>query len=158
MPKGETVIDTSMIDIDADADDVIMEDDLPVIASNDDKDVINEDADEIAQLPKGAVELDDGSVLVTLDRPVVLNLKSQSRGVRQETTKDVRFYRLTGAHLTQITNSGEKSREVTAFALSARMNMAKMKGLFDRMDAADIGRCGQVLEYFLGSGRKTGRT
>lgn len=156
MAKNETtIIDMTPED---QADDLIVEDEDPVIETPEDGDTINEDADDISALPKGVSELDDGSVMVDFDHPVTLRLKSQSRGVREEIVNKLRLHRLTGSHLSEISNAAERSREVTAFALSARMNKAKMKGLFDRMDAADIARCGQVLEYFLGSGRKTGRT
>ena len=154
----------TVIDIDTDAHDgyvaeVINEDDEPDYGSTDTaQDVINEDADEIAALPKGAKELADGSVEITLNREVTLTLKSASRGTRTEVTDKLRFHRLTGKDLTEITNAAETVRERVAFAVAARMNKARMNALFDRMDAADISRCGQVLEYFLGSGRKTGRS
>lgn len=159
-----TVIDTAPVltngpSLTGGSADVVIEDEAPDYGVATDTDAVNEDTDEIAALPKGAEELADGSVEVTLDRPVTLTLVSQSRGTkRQETVVKVRFHRLTGAHLTEITSAADKVREKVAFALAARMNKAKMNALFDRMDAADIGRCGQVLEYFLGSGRKTGRT
>lgn len=154
-----TVIDTDAVEpASTEIEDVIVEDEEPDYGSTTPSDVINEDADEIAALPRGATELEDGSVQVTLDRPITLTLKSRERGTRTESTDQLRFHRLTGKDLTEISNASEKIREKVAFALSARMNKARMNALFDRMDAADITRAGQVLEYFLGSGRKTGRS
>ena len=159
MSKSErTFIDTSP-DTAPEVHDVVIEDEEPDYGEVAADDAVDEDADDIATLPRGAKELADGSVEVTLDRAIPLTLVSQSRGTkRQETIGKIRFHRLTGRDLSEITNAADKVRERVAFALSARMNKAKMNALFDRMDAADIGRCGQVLEYFLGSGRKTGRT
>lgn len=155
----KTVIDTTPArDFDADQTDIVVEDAEADFGTVETSDVVNEDADDIATLPRGAEEQADGSVIVTLARSVDLVLKSNERGTRKETTTSIRFHRLSGKDLTEITSAADKVREKVAFALSARMNKAKMNALFDRMDAADIGRCGQVLEYFLGSGRKTGRT
>ncbi|MFN4126917.1 hypothetical protein [Pannonibacter indicus] len=119
--------------------------------------VREDDPADIPVLPRGAVEQADGSVILTLDRPVNITFQN-SRGTRRETVSTLQFYRLTGAHLTEITNAAERVRERVAFALSLRKNKASTNGIFDRMDAADIARASRVLEYFLGSGPASGRS
>jgi hypothetical protein len=120
--------------------------------------VVNEDSDDIATLPRGAVELADRSVTVALDTPVSFQSKSQRSG--ELTTRrydELKFHRLNGLHMTEISMAAEATRIKVAFACSTRMNKGLMNGIYERMDAADIERCGKVIEYFLGSGRKTGR-
>lgn len=122
-------------------------------------DAVDEDADEIATLPRGAIEQADRSVVVTLDAPVEVRFVSQRRGTsRVERVAELRFHRLNGAQLTEISNAPQHVRERVAMALSARMNKARFNGIYDRMDAADIMRCARVIEYFFGSGRTTGRS
>lgn len=118
--------------------------------------VREDDPADIPVLPRGAIEQPDGTVILTLDRPVNITFQN-SRGTRRETVSTLQFYRLTGAHLTEITNAAERVRERVAFALALRKNKAITNGIFDRMDAADIARGSRVLEYFLGSGPTTGR-
>lgn len=144
-----------------DVSDVVIEDEdeAVALAPVTDDDVVPEDETaDIAVLPRGAVEQADGSVILTLDRPVTITFQRRDRGTRRETITALQFYRLTGKDLTEITNAAEKVRERVAFALSLRKNKAATNGIFDRMDAADIARAGRVLEYFLGSGPTTGRS
>jgi hypothetical protein len=120
--------------------------------------VVNEDSDDIPTLPRGAVENADRSVTVTLDTPITFQSKSQRSG--ELTTRhydELKFHRLNGSHMTEIATASDGARFKVAFACSTRMSKGLMNGIYDRMDAADIERCGKVIEYFLGSGRKTGR-
>lgn len=130
-----------------------------VVADNAPADAVDEASDEIATLPRGATENADRSVTVELDTPITLTIKnSKTGGQRQETYDQLKFHRLTGKDLTEISNAAPGVRDRVAFAVSARMNKAIMNALFDRLDAADIERCGRVIQYFLGSGQKTGRS
>lgn len=141
-----------------DTTDVVIEDDDDAVFPEDDDAVVREDDPaDIPVLPRGAVEQPDGSVTITLDRPVTIAFQN-SRGTRRETVSTLQFYRLTGKDLTEITNAAERVRERVAFALALRKNKAATNGIFDRMDAADIARASRVLEYFLGSGPTTGRS
>ena len=129
-----------------------------VVADTAPADAVDEASDEIATLPRGATENADRSVTVALDIPVTLTIKnSKTGGQRQETYEELRFHRLNGAALTEISNANPSVRSRVALAVSARMSKGIMNALFDRLDAADIERCGSVIEYFLGSGRKTGQ-
>lgn len=120
--------------------------------------VVIEDSDDIATLPRGAVENADRSVTVALDTPV--SFQSKSQRTHEVTTRrydELKFHRLNGTHMTEISMATDATRIKVAFACSTRMNKGLMSGIYERMDAADIERCGKVIEYFLGSGRKTGR-
>lgn len=111
---------------------------------------VDEDGDNIATLPRGAVEQADRSVIVTLETPVDITFVSQRRGTsRVERIAELRFHRLNGKHVTEVTSAPEHVRERVAMALSARMNKGRFNGIYDRMDAADIRRCSKVVEYFL---------
>lgn len=120
--------------------------------------VVVEDADDIATLPRGAVENADRSVTVRLDTPVSFQSKSQRSGeLTTRRFEELKFHRLNGAHQTEISLAPEAVRIKVAFACSTRMSKGLMNGIYDRMDVSDIERCGKVIEYFFGSGRKTGR-
>ncbi|RNC91108.1 MAG: hypothetical protein ED558_14230 [Oricola sp.] len=130
----------------ATSDAVIAEDAKP------EDDVIDEDLDPRDQLPKGAVVNDDGSVTITLSRPVTLKTRKEGK-VREKHFGTLTLHRMTGADIRAINGVAEEHRVVTGLARSTRTNQAVMNGLFDRMIDYDIMQAGQVLNHFLASGR-----
>lgn len=117
--------------------------------------IIDEDG-EANPLPKGAIRNENGSVTLTLRKPIPLQIRS-AKGTRTEEYKELTFHRLMGADIRAISAASKESQDVVALARSTRMREPIMNGLFNEMDAADISRAGDVLTYFLENGPKTGR-
>ena len=117
-----------------------------------DDDVIDEDLDPLDKLPKSAVVNDDGSVTITLQKPVTLKLKKSGK-IREKAYKHLTLHRMTGADIRAINAVTEEHRVVVSMARSTRIGQAIMNGLFDRMIDYDIMQAGQVLNHFLASGR-----
>ena len=110
------------------------------------------------ELPKHAIRNADGSVLLPLLYPVTLRFKKGSSGeVREEQFDELVMHRLTGADMRAITSGSAGTVIVIGIARSARINEGKMSALFDKMDGADANAAAQVVSFFLGSGRPTGR-
>ncbi|WP_306050093.1 hypothetical protein [Oceaniradius stylonematis] len=139
----------------------VIEEQEPAIAETDtviaedgtaDDDVIDEDLDPRDQLPKGAVVNEDGSVTITLSRPVTLKTRKAGK-VREKHFETLTLHRMTGADIRAINGVADEHRVVTGLARSTRTNQAVMNGLFDRMIDFDIMQAGQVLNHFLASGR-----
>lgn len=118
--------------------------------------IINEDEDAGPQLPKEATLNDDGSVTLTLKYPKTLKIRSNS-AVREETYKTLVFHRMTGADMNAIQATSAASATWLAFARLTRTKEAIMRHLFELMDGYDIANGSMVIEYFLPSGRKTGK-
>lgn len=118
--------------------------------------VVDLDAKDDGQgLPPHAVTQPDGSVLLPLAVPVRLKFRKGGE-VREEVTAELRLHRLTGADMRAISAASKEMVSVVAIARSARISEAKFAAIFDRMDMADIGAAGRVLEHFLGNGPRTG--
>ena len=114
-----------------------------------------EDEGETPRLPRQAVVLPDGRVRLPLAVPVTLKLR-QAGVTREERFTELLFHRLTGVDMRAMMSGGEKA-SIIAFARATRISQAKFDALFDRMDGADIAAAIQVLDFFLGGGRATGR-
>ena len=109
-------------------------------------------------LPENAALQPDGSVILTLRAPVVLRYRAPgAQSVQEETHEVLHFRRLTGADMRAITQAAAGDRAVLAIGRSAGIRPALMNLLFDRMDGSDVSAAGDVVGFFLGSGRKTGR-
>jgi len=121
--------------------------------------VLSEDGAPAApELPPGAVRQDDGSVVYTLRHPCAIKFRRVSDGAtREEAVGSLHLHRLTGGDMRAITAASPDMMTVVAIARSARMNEARMKLVFDAMDAEDAAACGEVVSSFLGTGRRTGR-
>lgn len=117
--------------------------------------VIDEDANG-GELPAHAVRQPDGSVLLPLRHPVTMRWRSQA-GTREEVFSELRMRRLTGADMRAIQSTSEDAAPIVAIGKSAGIELGRMAPLYDRMDGADVSAASQVVGYFLGSGRKTGR-
>jgi hypothetical protein len=116
------------------------------------------EADAGDALPAHARRNADGSVTLPLNFPVTLRFRKGSSGeVREEVFEELTMHRLTGADMRAIMAADRGHGVVVSIARSARMNEGKMSALFDKMDGVDANAAGQVVGFFLGSGRTTGR-
>ncbi|MDC7787964.1 phage tail assembly protein [Rhodoplanes sp. TEM] len=119
--------------------------------------VVDEDADESGKLPKRAVRHPDGTIELPLREPRSLQVRSSSRGLREETYDRLTFHRLTGADLRAIAAASKETQPVVMLARSARIRQPIMNALFDAMDAADLADAAECVNCFFGSGPTTGR-
>ena len=118
--------------------------------------VVDEDQDGAGLLPDGAVLNEDGTVTLTLKHPRTLKVRSGGQ-VRDKDYGTLTFHRMTGADMRAVSAASKDSSVIVAFARSTRIQQVVMNALFDIMDGADIQAAGEVIEYFFGNGRKTGR-
>lgn len=152
---------TLQIDLDEDAEGVstsntVVEEDSVTVIEDGTAEIVDEDIDPLAALPKSAKKNDDGSISLPLEYPVTI-LSRKDGKVRDRKFEELTFHRLNGANQRAIASATDDMMSVVAFAQSTRINQAIMNALFDKMDAADISNGGRVLNHFLSSGRKTGR-
>ena len=108
---------------------------------------VDEDDDKI--LPKGCERNADGSVTVRLLHPRSVTTRSGAGGVREERFDTLTFHRLTGADLNAVRATSPDTEQVVLFTRSSRVRSAVMQVLYPKLDAADIMRCGRVLNTFL---------
>lgn len=118
-----------------------------------------DDGGKIDDLPAGAQRQDDGSVTYTLRHACAVRYRSTATGAtREEAVSSLRLHRLTGADMRAITAASAEMMSVVAIARSTRTeNHAKMRLIFDAMDAEDAAAVVEIVGGFLGTGRKTGR-
>ncbi|MDB5377113.1 MAG: hypothetical protein JWR00_1559 [Rubritepida sp.] len=117
---------------------------------------LREDGDDDTKLPDRAVVRDDGSIFLTLLRPVTLKFKMAS-GIREESFESFVFHPLTGADMRVIKSKPPESVTTTTISRSTRIQEGKINPVYDRMDARDTMDVERVLMHFLNSGRPTGR-
>lgn len=108
-----------------------------------------DEADDDRVLPRGAVKNADGSVTVTLDHPKAVTIRTAQGAVRAETYRELTFHRLTGADLSAIRATAREHQDLVLFTRSSRIRTAVMSALYPKLDAADITRCGRVIDTFL---------
>ena len=138
--------------------DIVLDPDPADAVETDDAVVVLQDGAGAEELPKQAVRNPDGSVTLPLLFPVTLRFKKGSSGdVREEQFDELLMHRLTGADMRAITAGSAGTMIVIGIARAARINEGKMSALFDKMDGADANAAAQVVSFFLGSGRPTGR-
>jgi hypothetical protein len=138
--------------------DIVLNDDAGEATGEDTPVVVLDEAAAADPLPERAVRNEDGSITLPLLYPVTLKFKKASSGdVREETLEELVMRRLTGADMRAITAASNGHMVAVGIARSARIGEAKMMALFDRMDGADANAAAQVVGFFLGSGRPTGR-
>lgn len=119
--------------------------------------IVNEDDDPAGALPAGAVLNDDGSVTYPMRHPRTLKIRSGGQ-VREDRYEKLTFHRMNGADMRAVSAASKESSIVVAFSRSTRIKQVVMNALFDLMDGVDIQAAGEIIEYFFGSGRKTGRS
>lgn len=109
-------------------------------------------------LPRAARLLEDGSVELALAYPVVLKTREAKTGqVAEQTFDKLVMHRLTGADMRAIGAASDDTRALVAIGKSARIRDSLVRHVFDRMDGSDARAAGDVVSYFLDSGRKIGR-
>jgi hypothetical protein len=140
-----------------DAAGAVIDEDAPIGAGLAlDADIVDEDLDPVDRLPKQARRNADGSVTLSLLYPRTIRSKKDGK-IRETVYSQIVMHRLTGADQRAIAATSEEMMAVVAISRSSRITQAIMNALYDVMDAADINACGQVLNHFLSSGRKTGK-
>ncbi|MBR0643986.1 hypothetical protein [Plastoroseomonas hellenica] len=104
-------------------------------------------------LPENAALQEDGSVILTLMRPVTLRSRRPgSEVVSEEPVTQLHLHRLNGADMRAVTSS-KKDTMVVAAARSARIGELKFGAIHDLMDGADVVALLDVVASFLGNGR-----
>lgn len=126
-------------------------------ADHADADIIDEDGDPRDKLPERAVKHKDGSVTLPLLYPQVLTTRKDGK-VREKTYDALTFHRLRGVDQQVIWSMPEEKQVAASFARSTRLPQMVMDALYAKMDLEDITDGGRVLNHFLTSGRKTGRS
>jgi len=101
------------------------------------------------KLPKGASRNDDGSVTLTLLKPVDVQIRDQSGKVRTQAYDSLTFHHLTGADVRAIRAAKQGDENIIAFARATKISEAVMNRLFDKMHIADINGAGEVMASFL---------
>lgn len=142
----------------APADDVIVIGDVgPDLAEAADVVVVSDQDGDEPKLPKHARVQEDGTVLLPLHFPQTLKTTPRAGGVvREDLFEELHLHRLTGADMRAISATAEGKRGVVALARSARVREGIMTVLYDKLDGADAVAAGEVVGFFLNSGRTTG--
>lgn len=120
-------------------------------------DIVDEDAGDTDKLPEHAIVNDDGSVTLPLLEPVTVTTKKDGK-IRERKFDSLTFHRLRGVDLEVIQSSPKQKETAVVFARSTRTMQALMDAIYAKLDMADIADGGRVLNHFLTSGRKTGRS
>lgn len=148
---------------------VIIEDEQPIPAvletiilgkpNTASENIVNEDTPEIPddeKIPERAVLNDDGSWTLPLLYP--RSIKVSKGGVVTEVEyTELRFYRLTGADMRTILAASKETGDRVLMERSCRISSARMRALYEIMDAEDIADAQKICVSFLGNGRRTGR-
>ncbi len=139
-------------------DEVTVIGDIEELAALGDVVVVPEEGSDEAKLPKHAVMQEDGSVILPLRFPVALKYTSHAGGSpKEELYEQLHMKRLTGADMRAVSSAADGKRAVVAIARSCGIREGIMAVLYDKMDGADALAAGEVLGFFLNSGRATGR-
>lgn len=120
-------------------------------------DIVDEDAGDTDKLPDHAIVNDNGSVTLPLFKPVTITTKKDGK-IREREFSSLTFQRLTGADMQAIAIAPKEKETAVVFARSTKTMQALMDAIFAKLDMADIVDGGRVINHFLTSGRKTGRS
>lgn len=121
--------------------------------------VVDEDAALGGELPAHAVRNDNGTVTLTLRKPVTLTIRNSRGGERSETYAELTFRDLNGADFRAIGAAAPAAQQVVTLARSTGIREAVMNALFDKMTGADIIDAGQcALSFLPDSARAKSRT
>lgn len=120
-------------------------------------DIIDEDGDPRDRLPERARQNGDGSVTLPLLYPQTLTTRKDGK-VREKVYDALTFHRLRGVDQQVIASVPDEKQIAASFARSTRLPQMVMDALYAKMDLEDIADGGRVLNHFLTSGRKTGRS
>lgn len=131
---------------------VVIDEDTETVAE-----IIDEDGDPRDKLPDRARQNRDGSVTLPLLYPQTLTTRKDGT-VREKHYSELTFHRLRGVDQQVIASVPDEKQIAASFARSTRLPQMVMDALYAKMDLEDIADGGRVLNHFLTSGRKTGRS
>lgn len=120
-------------------------------------DIVDEDAGDTDKLPEHAIVNDNGTITLPLFKPVTITTKKDGK-IREREFAVLTFHRLTGADMQAIAVAPKEKETAVVFARSTKTMQALMDAIFAKLDMVDIADGGRVLNHFLTSGRKTGRS
>ncbi len=109
-----------------------------------------------ADWPVNAVLQSDGSVVLTLQSPVVLRYKDGQGATTEEVFKSLTMGPINGKARLELRKAKEDDFEVVAIGCSAGIFLAKMQLIYNLMDARDIGAALRVYRFFTTPGLRTG--
>lgn len=99
---------------------------------------VTEREGEAPQLPERAVDNGDGTITLTLIKPVSLTIKGADGKTREERYEALVFHELVGADMRKIMQAPEQRRVDAMLAAALRMPQVTAGALFDRMGRRDI--------------------
>lgn len=112
--------------------------------------VDDEEADEApkkATLPTAAVRNDDGTVTLTLSRPVKLTVKRSSGKNGEEFYKTLTFHELTGLDRRVVAQAPDSQQEAMLIGRATKISSARMSAIIDLLPWRDIKRIEQVVTF-----------
>lgn len=119
--------------------------------------VLPEDEDDGEGLPKHAVQLADGRILLPLKHPVTLPVRIGNGPSETKTFGELKLRRLNGLDRKTSAAQPEDMQVITLAARSAGIRGDLFNALYENMDAEDTTALERVMGHFLGLGRRTGR-
>ena len=112
--------------------------------------VDDEDADAApkkAVLPTAAVQNDDGTVTLTLSRPVKFTVKRSTGKSSEEVYKTLTFHELTGLDRRVVAQAPEGQQEAMLIGRATKISAARMGAIIDLLPLRDIKRIEQVITF-----------
>lgn len=100
-----------------------------------------------AVLPSAAVQNDDGTVTLTLSRPVKFTVKRASGKASEEVYKALTFRELTGLDRRVVAQAPEGQQEAMLIARATNISSARMSAIIDLLPLRDIKRIEQVITF-----------
>ena len=119
--------------------------------------VLPEDEDDDEGLPKHAVLLEGGRILLPLKYPVTLTVRIGNAAGQEKIFTELKLRRLNGLDRKTANSQPEDMRTITLLARSAGLRIDLFNALYENMDGADTAFAERVLAHFLGLGPATGR-
>lgn len=116
--------------------------------------IVNED-DTLDELPERAKRNPDGSITLTLYKPIPTIVRSSHGGDVAKTYEALTFGRINGADIRAIMAASPETQGIVLMARSARISQLVMNKIWDVMDGADIAAAQDVVQLFFGTGQKT---
>lgn len=100
-----------------------------------------------ATLPTAAVQNDDGTVTLTLSRPVKFTVKRASGKASEEVYTDLTFHELTGLDRRVVSQTPEGQQEAMLIGRATKISSARMSAIIDLLPLRDIKRIEQVITF-----------
>lgn len=100
-----------------------------------------------ATLPPEAKLEDDGTVTLTLSKPVTLTVKKGSGKTSEEVYGTLTFHELTGLDRRLVTQAPAEQQEVLFVARAAKISAVRMNAIWDLLPMRDIKRIEKVITF-----------